>query len=413
MKISLKTSIKFLLTLSMLIGIGICLYISATQNLSTNESLMLSLLLAIISIIASYIISNADSNNKIKDIKDEVQKTYNENLKTYANKAAEKVFNLSSELEKLKISLKNTLEDYEEDEHLTSREMLVLFIREKLSSTVHILETLKSNNDTFLSDWKGIIGDQIQLQQNLEAQIVLLSKELEELVQRKDIFEDELASSGDIEAIQKQIDSIESKLAEKVIALPYNVVPISAKKRRIDLVFECPNCSTKIKTNIRTKKGSKKILECAKCHKYLLCEYNDENDISVFEAPEERFNVRCPVCNEQFAECIPSLPGTVRKITCPSCSYAFSVSKAKDAVNIIQSNKLNGISEKTIELVLSKIPPEPWVQGMHKKVAEELGLSIAITSKIISKLIKEGKIQHSKCVESEEILAITTNEQSV
>ena len=56
-----------------------------------------------------------------------------------------------------------------------------------MKSITHIIDTLKSTNDTFLSDWKGVIGTEIEQQQQTEAQIIELSKNIEDMLEVRDI----------------------------------------------------------------------------------------------------------------------------------------------------------------------------------------------------------------------------------
>ena len=79
------------------------------------------------------------------------------NLRTYALKAAEKVTNLSNELSRLSAYLQQELDytDYRNtEEELQAKE-------ERLESAIRLLSTLKSVNDTSLSDWQGVIGDEL------------------------------------------------------------------------------------------------------------------------------------------------------------------------------------------------------------------------------------------------------------
>lgn len=90
----------------------------------------------------------------------EVKEFHQANLRTYALKAAEKVNNLSNELNLLSVYLQQELDsaDYDStDEELLAKE-------ERLESAIHIINTLKSVNDTALSDWEGVIGDELDQQ---------------------------------------------------------------------------------------------------------------------------------------------------------------------------------------------------------------------------------------------------------
>ena len=78
---------------------------------------------------------------------------HNENLRTYALKAAEKVNNLSEQLNRLSLYLEDDLQ--EESNYSESS-------NQRIISAIHMIAMLKSVNDTSLSDWQGVIGEEIE-----------------------------------------------------------------------------------------------------------------------------------------------------------------------------------------------------------------------------------------------------------
>ncbi len=102
-----KTSvfIKYVLFLSIVVGIVACLIIIARADLTNRESGMLAMLVTILSILASWMITHIYSESERKSAIEEVQEQHRANLRTYALKAAEKVNNLSNELNKLSLYL--------------------------------------------------------------------------------------------------------------------------------------------------------------------------------------------------------------------------------------------------------------------------------------------------------------------
>ncbi len=72
------------------IGVTICVLIIALGSLSAKESAILSLLLTILSVMASWIFSTIHSSSQHAEAISEVKEMHNENLRTYALKAAEK-----------------------------------------------------------------------------------------------------------------------------------------------------------------------------------------------------------------------------------------------------------------------------------------------------------------------------------
>src|SRR5437867_1365888 len=138
-------------------GIIMCIYLIARAELTSRESAMLGILVTILSVLASWLVTHFYSSSQYESAIVEVRDEYRNNLRTYALKAAEKVNNLSNELNKLSIYLEEELNytDYRSsDEELLAKE-------ERIESAIHLIRTLKSVNDTALSDWEGVIGEEL------------------------------------------------------------------------------------------------------------------------------------------------------------------------------------------------------------------------------------------------------------
>ena len=75
------------------------------------------------------------SSIPLPEFVEEVRKSHQENLRTYARKAAEKVENLSGELVRLSGLLQQELENDEYD----NNEIALISKQERLLSTIHII----------------------------------------------------------------------------------------------------------------------------------------------------------------------------------------------------------------------------------------------------------------------------------
>ena len=139
------------------IAIITILFYLSTGDLTIRETGLLSTLLTVLSIIATLIVAHIYSQSTYRKALEEVKDTYQSNIKTYALNAAEKVNNLSNQLSSLSAYLQEDLDQTEFEsvnETLRSRE-------ERIESSIQIINMLRSVNDTTLSDWKGVIGDEL------------------------------------------------------------------------------------------------------------------------------------------------------------------------------------------------------------------------------------------------------------
>src|SRR5437868_228161 len=127
-------AIRGLVILGLIAGGAECLNLIAGSQLTNREAALLGLLLAILSVLASWIITHMYSESQSANLIKDVQEQHRANLKTYALKAAEKVNNLSNELNKLSLYLDEELSytDYPNAEaELSSKE-------ERIESAIHI-----------------------------------------------------------------------------------------------------------------------------------------------------------------------------------------------------------------------------------------------------------------------------------
>ncbi|MBM4978000.1 hypothetical protein HYO23_22275 [Vibrio parahaemolyticus] len=147
----MKKILSFILGLS-LIGV---LWVLSTEELSARETSLFSSVLALLSIAVSWLITDLYAEKSKQSALEEAKQFHQDSLKTYVINASEKVNNISNELSRLTRRLKSMGNS---DEEIISREV----VGERIDNVIHIIETLKSVNDTTINDWRGIIGLEIK-----------------------------------------------------------------------------------------------------------------------------------------------------------------------------------------------------------------------------------------------------------
>jgi|GEM_PF-3757991 hypothetical protein len=210
--------VPVLVTIGLAITTLICLWIAGTRQLTNTESVLLGVLLSAASMLVSWLATHVYSVVSVKDTVAEATQAYSDNIRTLGVRAAEKVLNLSNQLQRLGESLNSALDDADESE--ATKQTVVLLLRERIQAAVYNIETLKSMNDTFLSDWRGIIGEEIEKQEALERQIEMLSLELRDQIRERESMRTAVASNETLSAIEGRINETEQRLTEKITALP-------------------------------------------------------------------------------------------------------------------------------------------------------------------------------------------------
>jgi sensor c-di-GMP phosphodiesterase-like protein len=194
----MKTSPNGLLTFGCVIVIAVCVADIGFRHPTQEEALLLSVLLTVASMLGTWVASRFYA-----------EQSFNENLRTFALKAAEKVDNLSNEFDRLSTYLQEELD--ETHYNSSADELLAKEIR--MEGAIHIITTLKSVNDGSLSDWQGIIGKELdeRREEQVEREI-----ELKELVERVEaLYRSRAADVSGRQAqaaINAEMDTIRSEI---------------------------------------------------------------------------------------------------------------------------------------------------------------------------------------------------------
>lgn len=385
-----------LVALLLVFGILFSILLLVLGSFTPNEAAMMSILLTVFSILATWIVSHGYSQQMQSGAIKEVKEFHQERLRTYASKAAEKVTNLSNQLNRLSAYLQQGLEndDYE------VLEELVLFRSERLASAIHMINTLKSVNDTSLSDWEGIIDD--QLDQQREEQV----EREEQLLQLIEKFEPIAAFSRGpaiaIDQVRSELESVRQDLTSLVVNMTGAPIRVRRSKKgtKLETKGVCPSCNNPVSYRQRPRKNSIKTLSCDGCGTPLLSSYNlskGEFQLSPREILVE--NINCPWCGTANEIRLDNLPGAFIDSNCDVCTGMFCVSRSNIDIRINQKGRRpehllkNGamLPDSLIDSVDKLLPEQPWEKQIHRVIAEELGVPPKDVSRAINCLISRGK----------------------
>lgn len=376
------------------LGIGLCIYFISTGNLSEKEIALLSILLTTLSVLATWIITHIYSQSQHRKAIQEVQESHRSNLRTYALKAAEKVDNLSNQLGQLAAYLEGSLEESDDErlnEALQSKQ-------ERIESAIQIINMLKSVNDTALSDWEGVIGDELDERRELQAE---REEELRGVIERLDsVSESQVYSQrytqDSTQALSGEIDSLRKDL--RSIALSLGLSPIrrikSAERmsRRV-VESHCPECGEAIEYKQKKSQKSIKKVKCKACNIELISRYDKEKGFILEKRHVAKEQITCPLCKTECEVELDTFPSSSLSVECKNCHAQVMVIRTMQGVTI----KTQGIhadaevlTDEIVELVKNSLPPQPWPTGINKAVAEKLGLPPRLVSEAITKLILLG-----------------------
>ena len=387
---------RLILFVALLGGIAICFYMTMEGKLTDRESTMLNVFIAMLSILASWIFTDFYASAQAKALIRDVREEHRSNLRTYALKAAEKVNNLSNELNKMAIYLDDELNytDYRTtEEELMAKE-------ERIESAIHLIRALKSINDTGLSDWEGVIGEELNQQREEKEE---KEENLREIVARVEAVIDEKKSqtipAEKYGELATEISELERDLRLAVLQLSNSTVPKRVRKKepKHKIVGNCPVCTSDILYSQRSSERSYKSVNCSGCGTKLISTYTPPAGFQLKRRLDEEVLIACPSCKAQNSGILNNLPGSFVSIKCSDCGSNFRANRSMDGVETkvltdLMPMQSSGpkLSEEVIEKVRSHIPPQPWPTGMHHFVAAELGLTSRIVQRATQELIGRG-----------------------
>lgn len=379
-------------------------------NLSNTEVVLLGVLQTIFSLAAGWLVTHAYAKSSEDRAVRNVEELHQKNLRIFALKAAEKVENLSRELNRLAIYLSQELE--EEDYESSVEELLAK--EERIESAIHLINTLKSVNDTSLSDWRGVIGDEIdEIRQRADQREETLEKLVDKI---HSIQEADEVRGVDVETSKSLFREI-SKLRRDLNFVAGGVVgnlwtarkATPASNSRQTFHSKCPVCGGGLTVRQRSRVGDKKALKCSSCESRLVSEVNDHGSIDVSLRKSVQESVECQSCGTMNSFQLDELVGANAPMACSACSAINNVARTKggvvSAVSVKQGRVLD---EGLIEDIRRALPQQPWPKGIHASVGNSLGIDPSLVRKAISQLILRGvfmdQFQGVLCTPGEKLL---------
>lgn len=379
---------KNLIITILIVIFALIAYLLFSSDISNKEAGLISLLLTILSFVVSYLVSNYFAEESYKKAIDEVKEQHLANLKVYALNAAEKVGNLSNELTRLSIYLQQEL-DYDEE----NLEMANHSLSERIESTIHIINTLKSVNDTSLSDWRGVIGDELneQKEEQLEREYELkeLVSRVEELVKKSNNNHRQVDNSQEIKQIKQELSLVLNSVSGNVIK-----ARSSSKPTKEDVENKCPHCENLISYKQRKNEKSFKPIRCTGCGKKSTARWNSVSGFYLEPESMISSSTNCLWCKKDIVINYSNVPHTSTICRCDNCSGELKVVTNINGFKVDTYGnspfKKNLLTDELLEEIEKLLPKQPWEKGIHKQVAHQLEIPDYVVTNAITKLIEKG-----------------------
>jgi flagellar basal body-associated protein FliL len=382
---------QIILILILVLGlafIGAVLFLISLVDLSNRETTLLGTVLTLLSVGIGWGISHYYAGEDKRAAVAEIREFEQRNLRTYALKAAEKVTNLSKELNRLSAYLQEELQytGYRNaDEELFAKE-------ERIESAIHMLESLRSINDTSLSDWQGVIGEELDEQREQAKEqaetLKALSERLSAVEGANPVIPPSTAESAEIEEIRKQIRALVADMSGGAFR----------KKQRPNyqqIETECPACNITLTYGQRAKEGDYKALQCKGCSTNLVSLYRSDQGFLLKVRETITEPIACPTCSTKQVAQVDEWPTGSATLVCVSCSTPLRVSRTDGGENIkvvaVSPNRTaETLTPELLEAVRTTLPAQPWPKGIHQTIATQLGVRATLVQKSMQHLIRTG-----------------------
>ncbi len=378
------------------------IYLINIGNLSDKEFLLLSQLQMLLSIVATWILTHLYAQQQRKAALTQKEEDHRTNLRSYARQAAEKVNNLSEQLQKLGEYLTIELQDSPGE---NVREELFA-ISERMASAIQLVYTLKSVNDTSLSDWQGVIGDLLEEQ---KAEKEEKEEEYREFIEKTlPLFD--MQSTLDAPTEQNERDqelkaAVES-LRKDVRSLVTHVNPSSIRIGRLgggleDVVSRCPACDEVV--SYRQSRSTKKLrgTKCKSCETQLVSRFDPDKGFQLELRRPVPEKINCPKCDHSFTVELDILASPSIPMDCPKCQTNLRVRRKFNKVRVTAAESISStgsskqtrtqLSEELVASVNTELPPQPWPKKIHEEIATKLELSKTVVKAAIWQLIHSGE----------------------
>jgi hypothetical protein len=379
-----KGLVYSLLFVAILSG-AFCLWSINSGTPTPKESLLLAFILTISTTIASLLITQYYA-----------EKSSRRELRTFAKKAAEKVTNLSKQMDMLSVSLQQELDesDYESPkEALQAREMTI-------ESTVRMLSTLKSVNDGSLSDWQGVIGQEITAQrqerEKQEEELRVIVERLGELGPEREKRRGEHDDEDEDEQgnLRNAVEGIKRDV--RLLAAQVGGVPVrrrlKPKSPKEQVQRNCPNCGSPVVYKQRARINSFKLVTCPECERHLYSRFGEAGFV-LSENTRERVEVQCLECDGKLSVELGIIPGSAQLVLCTGCNRTLQARRLADGVSVglvDADESIQTIPEDLIQKVREAMPPQPWPDGAAAVVSKNLGIPKKNVSSALTVLIRRG-----------------------
>lgn len=391
---------QIVVLVALISGVFYCIHQISLRNLSNQESTLLGLLLTLLSVFAGWLITHVYAEQQTAEAIEDVHARSRENLRTYALKASEKVNNLSNEFSRLATYLEEELaySDYETPaEALNGRE-------ERIESAIHLIRTLKSVNDTALSDWEGVIGDELdeqrEEQKEKEQELRLLIEKVEGLAENHNN-----KAKGSVEndyLLRQQLSDLRTEFRAVVSSLGVPGVPtISSKavrKNKEAVHKSCPKCQVELVYRQRATTGGSKAVRCKSCASRFVSRYTGEGGFVLEDRGPKIERTVCPECSEVLSVLLQNAPGSHVVHECTRCAKTLQTTRTVAGINTklrlyVAAPKLakEEIDAAFIESVSKLLPAQPWPTGIHKTISATLGVRSGLVTDAIQYLIRAGR----------------------
>ena len=186
--------------------------IAFASEMTPRENAFLTIIVTILTTVVSWIMSQQSASQSHKELEAKTQ----EKIDTVAYQSSEKILNLSKQLFEIQRFIDETIDVADECESVIATNFTY---RHRSDATAKMCSLLRSSNDTFTSDWIGVVSNEIA--KRIEDQKRAQSEIFRGLESVRQGTKEEASGSENAEGLVRELN----RLSNEASSLPESIRP--------------------------------------------------------------------------------------------------------------------------------------------------------------------------------------------
>lgn len=259
-------------------------------------------------------------------------------------------------------------------------------LSEKLSAIHLALQMLKSTNDTALSDWRGVIGEELKRQEDISSTIDEVYEKLDRLEAMSKERNSSLMELPDaLNEVRQTINSAAEMIGSS------GPIPIRYKKTdRMVVKASCPKCGYSQHSTLSANPDNPKVISCESCGTYLSVTLSSDGGIQENLIPTLLHEPKCVVCDNVWPVPLPEVDLYNSKTFCPRCGAHYLVHLHQTQIDL---KPTGAASPRLLDMIKDTLDGSVPTPERILEISATTGLPDTLVKEAVKLLIGSGQLE--------------------